>query len=372
MLVKYIKQIGIDPHTHDGQRLIEECILCLAGVNSAFDFQHNVKAIDLRPTGMSGKDLRLKLLEKSYLTLNVKYAALFLALMPNTSDTYTKLQAYITAADVAAFREVFARRTVKSRVKQSAMNRDLCVYDVTVKAMKIDKHKFEDYIAKVTKHIKRKVYAKLRFVVNSDNTTLNDFSSDLTCKALRAYHSLIPTKKPEAYILNYLRAASNNETNNLIEKHTTNKRQRLVNAGPDGFGGNKYEVVCKSENQSCTTEQGNQNGDEFERLMGDGAVYAEHASIESTIMFERILHRYTGRKRTAIEIMAGTHNDEFNEFLVRKGSIKPGDDHTDYQRRVSYLTFLHTLAAFLGVIRDAFMRFVENVGTTLVSHKEYA
>lgn len=371
MLVKYISQIGIDPHTQDGQRLIEECILCLAGVNTAFDFQRNVKSIDLKPTGMSGKDLRLKLLEKSYLTLNVKYAALFLSFMPNNSDTYAKLQSYLNAADIIAMREVFARRTVKNRVKQYAIDRGLTVYDVTFKAMKVDKHKFESYVAKVVKHIKMKVYTKLRFVVKGENGTLTDFNGDLTCKALRAYHSLIPTKKPEAYILNYLRSAATNETNNLCDKHTATKRRRMVNSGADGFGGNKYEIICQSENQTqhATDDTG---VSEFDRLMGDGAVHTEHGSIESTIMYERILNKFTGRKRTALEIMAGSNDDKFTDYLVKKGSIKSGDDHADFQRRVSHHTFLNALASYLGVIREAFMRFVQNVGSTLIAHKEYA
>jgi len=350
--------------------LIEECILCLAGVNSAFQFQHNVKAINLKPTGMSGKDLRLALMKHSYLTLNVKYAALYLSFLPNNADTYAKLQAFLGAADIAAMRDVFARRTVKNRVKQYAVGRELSLYDVTPKAMKIDKYKFESYVSKVVKHIKMKVYTKLRFVVKGENATLVDFNGDVTCKALRAYHTLIPTKKPEAYILNYLRAAATNETNNLCDKHSAHKRKRMINAGDDGFGGSNFDIICQSENQ--TQQSTDSAGSEFDRLMGEGALHSEHGSIESTIMFERILNKFTGRKRSALEIMAGSNDDKFTDYLVNKGSIKVGDDHADYQRRVSHNTFLNVLASYLGVVREAFMRFIKSVGSTLTAHKEYA
>lgn len=370
MLVDYVKSLGIDTRSHDGQRLLEECVLCLVGVTGAFEFQHAVKNIDLTPTGMSGKDFRLALQANSYLTVNIKYAALFMGLSPTNANTFNKLQGYISATDVQLFRELFARRKIKSMVRDNALYRRLTVQDVTLAAMKKDKRDFENHIPKVMKHVKMKVYTKLRFVVNSENSTLKDFHSDVTCKVLRAYYQKIPTKVSDAEVLNYLRSAGSKHVINLIKFHTTDKRQRMVNTGKDSFGTNKFELVCESENQH--------------RVMGeDGQEYSyegitnnvstdEVRKVESSIVYERLLSRYTGRKRSALEIMAGHHNENFNEFLREKGSLKDDDDHTDYQRRVGHKTFLHTLADYLGVIREAFMGFVDSVGQTLTAHKEYA
>lgn len=368
MLVKYIQSIGIDPQSPDGKRLLEEAILCMAGVNTAFDFQHNVKTIDLTPTGMSGKDLRLKLTEQSYFTLNVKYAALFLGMSPANADTYNKVQAYICSEDIHIFREIFSRRKVKARVKQHCINRHLSLHDVTCKAMQVQKQLFDQYMTKLNKHIRFKVYSKLRFVANAENTPMADLHSEVMCKVLRAYYQLIPTKQPEAYILNYLRSSSTKCVLNMIQAHTTGKRGRLVNAGADGFGGTRYEMVCESENQH------HQQGDtahSYEAVSNINST-EEARHVESTIMYERLLSRYIGRKRAALEIMAGKTDDGFSAFLRKKKSIKDTDDHADYQRRVAHTTFLNSLADYLGVIREAFMKFISSIGAVLVAHREFA
>lgn len=370
MLVEFVKSRGIDTRSNDGQRLLEECVLCLAGVTSAFEFQHAVKNIDLTPTGMSGKDFRLELQNHSYLTVNIKYAALFTGLSPTNADTFNKLQGYLSKADVQMFRELFARRKIKNMVRDNARYRYLTLADVSLSAMRHDVKAFNDHMPKVTKHIKMKVYTKLRFAANAENTVLKDFHSDVTCKVLAAYYKKIPTKVSDAEVLNYLRCAGTNHVLNMIGYFTTDKRARLVKAGTDGYGGNKFALVCESENQHRATGE---DGQEYSYEGVTNNISTDEArKVESAIVFERLLNRFTGRKRSALEIMAGHHDENFNEFLRKKGSLKDEDDHTDYQRRVGHKTFLHAIAEYLGVIREAFMNFVHSVGQTLTAHKEYA
>lgn len=368
MLVKYIQSIGIDPQSPDGKRLLEECILCMAGVNTAFDFQHNVKTIDLTPTGMSGKDLRLKLTEKSYFTLNVKYAALFLGMSPGNADTYNKVQAYICNEDIHIFREIFSRRKVKARVKTHCVNLHLSLPDVHHKVMNVQRKLFDQYISTLNKHIKFKVYSKLSFVSKAENTPMADLHSEVMVKTLRAYYQLIPTKQPEAYIVNYLRASSTKCVLNMIQAHTTGKRGRMVKGAADGYGGHDYDLVCESENQHRAAD-----GAEYSyEGVANSVSTNDTRQVESTIMYERLLSRYAGRKRAALEIMAGKNDDGFSVYLRKKNSIKDLDDHSDYQRRVSHITFLNSLADYLGVIREAFMKFISNIGSVLVAHREFA
>ena len=367
MLAKYIAQTGIDPQSHDGQRLIEECILCLSGVNNAFDFQRNVKAIDLTPTGLSGKDFRLNLMEKSYFTVNLKYAALFLSLVPNNADSYSKLSAYLHGGDIALFRHYFAKRSFKSNVKASALARGIKVQDVSHVAMRRDKKAFEDYLPKAMRHIKSRVRKKLTFAVKSDNLEDSQFVGDLTCKVLRAYYSLIPTKQPEAYIVNYLRRSASNETSNLCYKHSTDKRGRMIKGKADGFGGNDWELVCRSESQTRINEDGES---EFETLLSQ---HEDHAPcLDSSIMMGRLMGKYKGRKLKILEILSGQLDDGFTRFLKRNNKLGRGTDHSDYQRRVPHTTFLKTLAQYVGVYQEAFMRFVNHVGRVLTAHKEFA
>lgn len=370
MLVDHVKSLGIDTRSQEGMRLLEECVLCLTGVTGAFEFQHAVKAIDLTPTGLSGKEFRLELLKHCYLTVNIKYAALFLGLSPWNADTFNKLQGYLSAKDIQLFRELFARRKIKQMVRDNARYRGLTVPDVTLAAMRMDQRAFNDHIPKVMKHIKSKVYHKLRFVVNSENSSLQDFHSDVSCKVLRAYYQKIPTKVCDAEILNYLRSAGTKHVYNLISFHTTDKRKRMEAQGADGYGGIKYGLICESENQHRPAP-GSELDYTYDGITNNIST-DEARRVESDIVYERLRNQFTGRKRTAIEIMAGHVDDNFTDYLRAKGTIKDDADHADYQRRVSHKTFLHAIAAYLGVIREAFMRFVQNIGHTLTAHTEYA
>lgn len=367
MLGKHISKLGLDPLTHDGKRFVEECILCLTGANSAFDFQRNVKTLDLAVTGKSGKDLRLGLMEKSYFSVNVKYAALFLSLVPNNADAYNKLQAYLSASDVGLLRQHFARRNFKAQIKAYAVGHGITAQDVSHSAMRRDKKALDGYLDKAMRHIRSRARKKLSFVVKAENDTFKDFASELTCKVIRAYHSLIPTKQPEAYIVNYLRRAATNEAKNLIDKHTTDKRGRMVEAGDDGYGGKKYELVCRSENQTHVNEEGMS---EYETLMSQ---HEDHAPcVDSAIMLGRLMGRFKGRKLKILQILSGQLDEGFTRYLKHKNKLGRGVDHQDYQRRVSHQAFLKTLANYLGVYQEAFMRFVKYIGGVLTAHKEFA
>lgn len=369
MLVKYLNSVGINCETHDGFMIAEQCILNLAGVTDAFHFQHAVKAYDLSPSGMSGKEMRLALQAKSELTVNLKYATLFLGLAPFNADSLNKLQAFIDGSDIGLLRRLFARRKFKALVKQSVISRDLTTNDLTVKSMKQHKAQFELYVPKLRAHIQTRVHKKLSFMCKAENTDRRDFQSEVMLKAIRAYHSLIPTKKSFDYVLNYLRRSCTSEVLNIIESGTRNKRARMVNTGADGFGGNKYELICASESQQRITDE-NQN-ESYDAVLNTISS-EESRQVESNIMIERITRQYTGRKRAALHIMMGQHDERFTEYLRKRGSLRDDDDHTDYQRRVAHTTFLHAVAKYLGVVREAFMAFVDRVGQKLTAHMEPA
>lgn len=369
MLVDYVAELGLDPHSRDGLLLLEECVLCLAGVNSAFAFQHNVKSIDTGPSGLSGKLIRLKLQEHSYRMLNVKYAALYLSLLPNKPESYEKLRPMLAAPDVDLFKHLFARRKFKSAVKARAKYLKVGINDVCPKAMHRDHKRFDAYYPKIMTHINARVGAKLRFLMRAENMVRQDLSRDLMCKTLRSYYSLLPTKQPEAYILNYLRRSASNETTNIIEKYTTDKRRRMIDVGDDGFGGREYDVICRSENQTGVGET--EGMTEFAMLMED-VVDPTTQHLDSSILIHRLFKRFTGRKLKALQILAGGVDDGFNRYLRKNNRLKHGQDHTLFQARVSHVSFLETLAHYLGVYIEPFMKFVQSIGRMLTAHEEFA
>lgn len=379
MLLQFIQDIGIDTASVTGQQLLENCVVYLSGVITAFEFQRVAKSASLSATGVSAKDLRLSLLSKSYFAVNLKYAAYSAALLPNKPETYNSLQKYVNTSDIDVIKTVMARRTVKQRIKAFARSKDLKARDTSYAAMRADMQRFNFFLPKITKHVKSRVYKKLSFLKKAENWSIKDFIGDIECKALLAYYKLIPHKCTDDYVLNYVRRAASNGVLNVIEAYTTGKRKRMESAGDDGFGGTKYVVTCQAESQVKETRRdapsmdtGDGRVGTHEQMLDEVSLNNDVDTLASDITVERLIKRFAGRKRAALRIMTGESSDKFNEYLFKKGRIKKHEDHTNFLNRVAHTTFLKTLAEYLCVVESAFMRFVNYIGNTLTGKLEYA
>ncbi len=338
----------------EADQLYVQSLLYLTGATTAFTFQHNVKSLNLNAShGMSGKVFRLKLQDHDYFTVQVKFAILQYGTCPPKKARALAQQ--FVGDEIVQLDRVLTRRVItllRAYCKQNEITSKM----VCPEAMAGHKARFNGMLEDLNRHIKSKVYKKLRFLVGSQNYENRDFYSDLLCKALTTYYQLIPTNKTDAYVLNYMRRACTNHALNIIETYTTQKNGRLVNEGVDSMGANKYALICESENQYMGELSFDQRGS-----------YEED---QSNIHVAKLLQRFEGWRRKALVVMCGL-SQGFSLYLQRIAKINETQDHQDFQNRVSKNTYFSYIAKYCGVVDGALSKFVETLGEML-AQGEYA
>ena len=362
--------LSIDPDSSEGRYVAEICVKYVSGVIDAYAFQRDIKRVDITQSSYSGQKFRLAMTDKAYFLLNLKYAAFNMTLNTINVKLLETLQKGfgMTWDDVLLLRTIFSRQTFRREMRQSPRMVSIDRKAIGVRDMEKVRKTFATFQAPIMKHIRNKTYKKLRFVATSENSEHRDLHSEIMTKALKVYYGMVPTTQSEAYVLNYIRRSCTNHVLNIIESATTAKKGRLQNTGDDGYGGQNFELKVVSENQ--------QTGNSDEPVDYAGSLNdnnrSESVKLESDIVVSRLLQKYKGRKRTALNILCGNDDQKFSKWLHANGRIKDGEDHHDLQHRVAHTTFIGLLAKYLGVLRECFERFVEHVGRNLKSHLELA
>lgn len=362
-------ELNLAPESKDGRFVAELCINYLVGAISAYDFQREIKRIDLTRTKYSGKTFRLYMQDRAYFILNMKFAILNAALrfgrrLPSLLKSF-----HIEPDDIKLLVSLFKRQAFRKSFCASRRVKSISANSISAVDMLQARSAFMDYNDDIQKHIKTRVYKKLQFVIEAENLEYSDLTCDVLEKALKIYYCMLPTDKSAAHITNYLRRSCSNHVVNLVYAATTEKRGRKINEGADGFGGNKYSLKVISENQAARYIDNDQN---FDLILTCGTSSGDDKQIESDIFMGKLFEKFKGDKLTALKILCGQPNQKFTEWLLKNNKIKAGEDNEDLQNRVQPKTFFALIAKFLRVKLEAFTRFVDRIGYILKTQTEYA
>jgi hypothetical protein len=335
------------------------------GVDNAYACQRGLnEAVEFSSLPFSAKDFRLEVVSKAYLTLNLKMFVFNMLIRPVSS---TSLQDEadrfnIDRNDVVLVRKTLEHKSLRRLLRKTPRFKE--ARDCQVELMEISDvtHKFDTMFDDLKRHVRNKAYRKLRFLARAENTEFSDFEGDLICKALRAYYMMVPSSKKDAHILNSLRLTCTNHALNIIESQTTEKRNRLINAGSDGFGGVAYLLQCSSENQLMADESGVAN---FDNSLNE---YNENNGIFDTIQLESVLRNYgTSSKRTRIlHIVTGAADTKFTEYLREAEVIKEDEDSSDFVARTQLKSISKHLGKHLEVRPSHVRTFLRRVARDLL------
>src|SRR5690606_13277902 len=263
--------------------------------------------------------------------------------------------------DCDAVLQFMGSRAKRAAIRDAAAEWELTRADVVPSAMRKDKARFQEYLAKINPHIKNKVSKKLTFLLKAENIERHDFYGEILCKALCVYHRMIPTKMAEAHVTNRLRASCTTHALNMIESYTTVKRRRMHNDGSDGFGGSKFSLKCESENQTRVLPDMEFS---YEDIGNPISSEAHERSFEQ-LSFDRFISRFNGRRRKALQLLSGYESRGFCLHRERMGKIKPGQDQHDFANRVSRKTFFEAVAEYVGLMRKEFEKFISYIAKCL-------
>lgn len=364
-LFSKVYKLGTDEK--DSLELAKHSIAYLCGVQTAFEYQRNIKP-QLKNVGdpVSAKVFRLGLIEDSYLISDLKFMALNLCFRSPSVANLKELQLdfNVVRNDVVLLRKCFSNRRWRNSLKASDRIKSLTLQDVTLAGRTRLQGELPGIIKAIMPSIKSVVYRKMRFLVNSENMELTDYHNELMCKALQAYYTMIPTNKTDAHVVNCLRVTCNNHALNIISARTSIKRRRMDNTGADGFGGYSFSLKTVSENQMAVMADGTESSYE-DSLNANNEGHADR--LVSLLSYERLLRRMgkTTVRENILSVLSGHECPKFTEYLINCNVIRDGEDCIDFVERNGFPTIVRRMSAFYRVAPEKLSRFLEHVGREL-------
>ena len=360
-------ELNLDMREEAGIQVARHVVSYLCGVTTAYQAQAGLKPyIAKLETQHSAKTFRLHVVGSSYNLLNIKFMALNLCLRPPTPENIMELSNTFGVGknDAVLLRKCFLDKKWRAAMRKSDRVKAITKANIDEAAMDEVKIEITEMYSDLMRHIKSVCYTRLRFLIKAENCEAADFHSDMMYKAMRAYYMMVPTKKTKAHILNSLRSTCTNHALNIIEEKTTNKRQRMVNDGADGFGGNTYSMRCVSENQMIASD--GEAAPSYEATLNT-LNSSDGNRMLSNLNFERLVQRMgiTAKRRRALLILSGKEDRRFTKYLLDCGIIAQGEDCTDFVHRCGFDTVVTRLSVYLNVRKYRLVKFFEQVGTEL-------
>lgn len=361
-LFDILLDLGIDKESPEFLSTATTVIRYLIGVDGAYACQHNLKAaFDFKHTDTSAQKFRLYISDMSYLQLNLKFFCLHLLKHGVNNDRLQKgIEEFsLRRNDVVLVKKVLKQRGFRAEMQRSERLTSIQKDQVSLSAFRNVFSTFDRIYPAIMKHIKRRVYTKLRFISVSSNMEFYDLQMELMCKALQTYVKMVPTDKTELYITNYIRTTVSNHTTNMIKSYTTQKRKRMVQGAADGFGGYTYEIPVLSENQLLKTF--GIEHPSYETMMGQGEIQDSTKHKEDSLNFQSVLKHFgkTKKRKAFICLMAGKESQVFTKYLMKTKKISPDKDNVDYSEEVDPETYLDTVCRYLKIRKWKAKRFLK-------------
>ena len=349
--------LGIEPDSDQAVYVFAESVLYLIGATGAFEFQRHIKKYC---KNRSAKVFRLRLRENRYTNLDVKLFMFGLDRHGATSQKAKRL-----ARDHGLFLRDYKllwllystnswfKASVHGHVKHVLRKEAVPSYDSIHEA-------FDRVYPSVFKYIKHITYTKLRFLVKSNNSTLQDYHSELSIKLVQSFYALVPIQLSEAHLVNYLKRIMHNHAMNMIKSGTTQKRGRLISSDADTNGGRKYNMLCLSQNQMALTAEG--EAQDVDGVDDSASVFELRFSISEVLDGLKL----KSRKYRFLSILLGHEDKEFSQWLVSNSHCHKHEDNVDVQHRVGPAAYTKLISEFLRIPKRHVDTFFKSLKLQLV------
>lgn len=140
------------------------------------------------------------------------------------------------------------------------------------------------------------VSRKLRFIVQSQGLHRNDIENELLYKGLQGLYTMYPRVECKLHAVNVVKRVMHNQGINMIHHYTSQKIGRLQS---DSSGAWHIRVVSIDELQFASVAAPEQS--------------------DLAVDLSLALYRYTGKRRTFIELLCGAYSERFTAWLGAAG-----------------------------------------------------
>ena len=339
--------LNLEINSNELQTCLGYCLRYITMGDSYVEFNANMrKLLDFKQFPFSESDFRVQVRGNGYLLTGLKYFALAFAKGKNcpvrAEDLYPKYAIFRCDAkaiknlyEVKGFKAGLLRDTTFNTKKET----------ISPEALTETVNSFLTVLPTVTKYAKFLI-KNLHFINSANNFQRDEFQSEFIVAALRAYYYIAPTFKEGLELENYLRSSMKKHQVNIIKAYTTSSRARMINAGPDAHGNDRFVMQLVSQSQLNGLKD---DGDELEY---DGlftessreAVEREEFLLSVDRLILKTLNSKSRARRKRGELLAiiiGRPNRRFERHLRKKNllrsEIKCYSDFIDEKPREVFL-----------------------------------
>lgn len=340
-------QLDIDSDLELIEDIFGHCLRYICKCDKYTTFNKTMKSLlDFSQYDFSESDLRIMVRANGYALTSVKFYALAYAKGRNcperAEDLYPQYDMY--RCDAKIIKNLFERKGFKTSLLRDT-EFDTHSSSISPEALGEAVNLFVHLLPAISKH-SNICLKDLRFIVKSNNFQKDEFETEFITQALRSYYYLIPTKKTGLELENYIRSSMTKHKVNLIKSHTTQGRQRMVKAGTDEHGNDKFVMNLVSQSQLNTYSE---DGDEveFDGLLTQTSLEKARED-EFMLSVDRLIlknlqsnRRSLRRKAEILAIFTGRPNINFEKYLRDKNLLrsdaKTFSDFIDEKPREVYL-----------------------------------
>lgn len=259
----------------------------------------------------------------------------------------------------------YVRKYRNVALKNNSFMSEISINEVSPEKIKQIDRKLFEFTPALMEHAKKKAQYQLRFIWSVNNDSAQSMATDLYIRAVYAYKKMSPQvlNVSDEHALNKLRTAINNESANVANANSTQKRARMVNVGSDNKENAQFVLIVESQSQFREMEDGTIPE------LGDYAVESPQKKMirDLDIAVTRLCDKHKGSRRgELLNIIFNRKIKKFMKFLRRKEVITLSQmDIIDVVTRMGRPKFTRLLGEYLGLKVEVVKDYIDTLGTEL-------
>lgn len=315
------------------------------------------------------KKFRLLISDCGSVLINIRYYLLYLLKLSPQKCTAKFAESLYSSYGIRKRDAVqcyrYVRKFRKVALKNNAYMNTITLESVTPEVIKQVDRKIAEFTPTLMAHAKKKATYQLRFIWSVNNDSAMSMATDLYIRAVYAYKKMSPQVLDisDEHALNKLRTAINNESANVANANSTQKRARMVNVGKDNKENAQFVLIVESQSQFREMEDGSIPE------LGEYALEPNQNRLirDLDVAVTRLCDKHKGSRRgVLLNIIFNRQVSGFMKFLRRKDIITPCQQDTiDVISRMGRPKFFRLLSEYLNVDMDWISEYVESLNTEL-------
>lgn len=259
----------------------------------------------------------------------------------------------------------YVRKFRKLALKDNSFMNEFTIEEVSPEKIAQVNRKLLEFTPALMEHARKKAQYQLRFVWSVNNDSAQSMAIDLYIRAVYAYKKMSPQvlNVTDEHALNKLRTAINNESANVANANSTQKRARMVNVGKDNKENAQYVLIVESQSQFREMEDGSIPE------LGEYAIEPAQKKMirDLDVAVTRLCDKHKGSRRgELLNIIFNRKIKKFMKFLRRKEVITLAQmDTIDVVTRMGRPKFFRLLAEYLGLKVEVINDYVDSLSAEL-------